>query len=124
MAGFVDRLGKPRAIGLGLAVNSLAALLLPFVGQTKFGALAGLFFFYLSFEFTIVSAIPLMTEILPNARTTMMAFNVVALSMGRAIGAFLAPRLYGAGFFAVAAGAVLFNLVAFYAVYRLGKEHG
>jgi predicted MFS family arabinose efflux permease len=123
VAAFVDRLGKLRAIGLGLAVNSLAALALPWIGQTEFGALIGLFLFYLSFEFIIVSTLPLMTELLPSARATLMAFNVAALSFGRAIGAFLAPHLYGLGFLAVALGAVCFNLLALLAVSRLRKEH-
>jgi MFS transporter, DHA1 family, inner membrane transport protein len=122
VAAFVDRLGKPRAVALGLAVNSLAALALPFIGRTEAGALVGLFFFYISFEFTLVSSIPLMTEILPSARATMMAFNIAAISLGRAIGAFLAPRLYGLSFLAVAIGAIAFNLVALFAVNRLGKE--
>jgi predicted MFS family arabinose efflux permease len=123
VAGFVDRLGKIRAIALGLIVNSLAALALPWLGRSEFGALAGLFFFYISFEFTIVSSLPLMTELLPSARATLMAFNVAALSFGRAIGAFLAPRLYGLGFLAVALGAIGFNLLALLAVSRLGKGH-
>lgn len=121
VAAFVDRLGKTRAVMLGLAVNSLAAVLLPLVGRTEAGALAGLFLFYLSFEFTLVSSIPLMTEILPQARATLMACNVAALSLGRALGAFLGPRLYPLGFAAVAAGAVLFNLIALLAVRRVQR---
>lgn len=121
VAGFVDRIGKPRAIAIGLTINSLAALALPFIGRTEAGALVGLFFFYLSFEFTIVSSIPLMTELLPSARATLMAFNVAAMSLGRALGAFLAPRLYGLGFLMVALGAIVFNLLALLAVSRLKK---
>ncbi len=123
VAGFVDRLGKLRAIALGLVVNSLASMALPWLGRTEPGALAGLFLFYLSFEFTIVSSLPLMTELLPSARATLMAFNVVALSFGRAVGAILAPRLYGLGFLAVALGAAGFNLLALISVFRLRKEH-
>ena len=93
VAAFVDRLGKPRAIGLGLAANCLAALALLFLGRTQAGALVGLFFFYITFEFTLVSIIPLMTELLPSARATLMAFNMAALSLGRALGDLLAPRL-------------------------------
>jgi predicted MFS family arabinose efflux permease len=121
VALFVDRLGKLRAIALGLAVNSLASLALPWIGRTEFGALVGLFLFYISFEFTIVSSLPLMTELLPSARATLMAFNVSALSLGRAIGAFLAPRLYSLGFLVVALGAVGFNLLALIAVARLRR---
>ena len=121
VARFVDKLGKPRAVALGLTGNTLAALLLPWLGQSTLGALAGLFFFYITFEFTLVSSIPMMTEVLPNARATMMAFNVAALSLGRALGAPLAPFLYEFGFPAVAAGAVVFNAFAILALRRMQK---
>jgi predicted MFS family arabinose efflux permease len=123
VAAFVDRIGKVRAVALGLAVNSLAALALPFIGRTEAGALIGLFLFYISFEFTLVSSIPLMTEILPSARATLMAFNVAFISLGRAIGALMAPRLYHLGFLEVALGAAVFNLLALLAVRQLGKLH-
>jgi predicted MFS family arabinose efflux permease len=123
VAAFVDRLGKLRSVTLGLVVNSLSALALPWLGRTVIGALVGLFLFYISFEFTIVSFLPVMTELLPSARATLMAFTVASFSLGRAIGAFLAPRLYNLGFLAVALGAIGFNLLAFLAVSRLRKEH-
>ncbi len=119
VAAFVDRLGKPRAIGLGLAANCLAALALFFLGRTEAGALVGLFFFYITFEFTLVSIIPLMTELLPSARATLMAFNVAALSLGRALGDLLAPRLYGLGFWFIVLGAVGFNLLALVALRKV-----
>ncbi|MBE3118369.1 MAG: MFS transporter [Candidatus Atribacteria bacterium] len=119
VAAFVDRLGKVRAIGLGLAANCLAALALLFLGRTQAGALVGLFFFYLTFEFTLVSIIPLMTELLPSARATLMAFNVAALSLGRALGDLLAPRLYGLGFWFIVLGAVGFNLLALAALRKV-----
>ncbi|MCX6036884.1 MAG: MFS transporter [Chloroflexi bacterium] len=119
VAAFVDRLGKPRAIGLGLAANCLAALALLFLGRTEAGALVGLFFFYITFEFTLVSIIPLMTELLPSARATLMAFNVAALSLGRALGDLLAPRLYGLGFWFIVLGAVGFNLLALAALRKV-----
>ena len=112
VVAFVDRLGKPRAIGLGLAGNCLAALVLYFLGRSQVGALAGLFFFFITFEFTLVSLIPMMTELLPSARATLMAFNVASLALGRAVGDLLAPRLYGMGFLYVVLGAVAFNLLA------------
>jgi predicted MFS family arabinose efflux permease len=121
VARFADQFGKPRAVALGLMGNICAALLLPWLGRSTLGALAGLFFFYITFEFTLVSSIPMMTEVLPNARATMMAFNVAALSLGRALGAPLAPFLYGFGFPAVAAGAVVFNLFAVLALRRMQK---
>ena len=119
VVAFVDRLGKPRAVALGLAANSLAALLLPLAGRTEAGALAGLFLFYLSFEFTIVSTIPMMTEVLPGARATVMAFSVAGMMSGRAVGAPLATFLFTFGFPVVTAGAVVFNLFAYLALRRM-----
>ncbi|MEZ0395067.1 MAG: MFS transporter [Anaerolineales bacterium] len=116
VALFVDRIGKPRAVAMGLVLNCLAALVLPLMGRSEAGALAGLFLFYLTFEFTLVSCIPLMTEILPQARATLMAFNVAALSLGRALGALTGPWLYRLGFWLVVGGALLFNLLALLAL--------
>jgi len=115
----VDRLGKTRAIALGLLANCLAAVALPLLARGQTGALAGLFFFYVSFEFTLVSLIPLMTEILPKARATLMAFNVAGLSLGRALGAPLATFLYGFSFPLVVAGSIAFNLLALLALGRV-----
>ena len=123
VALFSDRLGKVRATGLGLAVNCLAALLLPILGRTEFGALAGLFLFYISYEFTLVSQIPLMSEILPTARATTLSFNAAAHSLGRALGALSAPILYALGFSSVAGAAIVVNLLALTAVWYVGKIH-
>jgi len=119
VAAFVDRLGKPRAVALGLGANSLAALLLPVAGRTGAGAVAGLFLFYISFEFAIVSAIPMMTEVMPGARATVMAFSVAAMMLGRAMGAPLATLLFGFGFPVVTAAAVVFNLLGCLALRRM-----
>ncbi len=64
---------------------------------------------------------PLMTELLPPARATVMALNVASLSLGRALGALVGPQLYNWGFFAVTLGAVCFNLAGLLALHRLGQ---
>lgn len=122
VALFTDRLGKPRAIAIGLVANSLAALSLPVVGRSEAGALAGLFFFYLTFEFTLVSLIPMMTEVQPAARTTMMAFNIATYSLGRALGDALGTSLYALSFFWVLAAAAGFNVLALWAIWKLRKN--
>jgi predicted MFS family arabinose efflux permease len=114
-----DRLGKPRSIAVGLILNSLAVFTLPLFGHSLGGALIGLFMFYITFEFAVVSAIPLMTEILPSARATLMAANVASFSLGRALGALLAPPLYSWGILGSGIAAVLFNLLALLALYSL-----
>lgn len=108
-----DRLGKPRALTLGLIGNILASLLLPVVGRTEIGALVGLFLFYITFEYVLVSHIPLMTEVMPNARATVLSFNVTGHSLGRMIGALVATFVYERfGFFPVTLIAILFNMFA------------
>ncbi|MGD0613206.1 MAG: MFS transporter [Anaerolineales bacterium] len=119
VATIVDRLGKPLSVAVGLCVNSVAALIIPILGRTEAGALAALFFFYISFEFTMVSCMSMMTEVLPGARATLMAFNVAFISLGRAIGAPLSTLLYHYGFSFATAGAVTFNLLALLALYRM-----
>jgi MFS transporter, DHA1 family, inner membrane transport protein len=109
---FTDRLGKPRAVGFGILLNCLAVIALPIVGQSLPGAITGLFFFYITFEFTLVSTIPLMTELLPTARATLMATNVAGLSLGRAVGALLATRLYSDGIFFNSLASLFLNLTA------------
>ncbi len=123
VALFVDRIGKVRATGLGIAVNCVAALLLPVIGRTEAGALIGLFLFYISFEVTIVSQIPLMSEVMPRARATTLSFNAAAHSLGRALGALSAPLLYALGFGAVTGAAIVVNLLALVAVWYVARHH-
>ena len=118
-----DRLGKPRALVLGLIGNIIAALLLPVVGRTAVGALAGLFLFYITFEYVLVSHIPLMTEVMPNARATLLSFNVMGHSLGRAIGALIATFIYERfGFLPVTLIAILINLFALLALGELTQK--
>lgn len=121
VAATVDRLGKTKALSIGLCGSAAAALLLPLAGRTTATALAGLTLFYLAFEYTVVSIIPIMSEILPQARATLLAFNAAAFSLGRAAGSFVSPRLYGLGFPAVALAAVGLNVVAFLFLLRLRR---
>ncbi len=112
VSSLTDRLGKTRAVVGGMILNSLAALILPVLGQNMAGAFVGLFLFYLTFEYAVVSFIPLMTEVLPTARTTFMALNFSALLLGRALGAVLAPPIFFYGIAASALTVVTINLAA------------
>jgi predicted MFS family arabinose efflux permease len=113
----VDRLGKPRAVQLGLFLNCLAALLFPLLGHQLWGALVALFLFYLTFEFELVCSLPLMTEVLPSARGTLMAANVAALALGRSIGALVGAPLYEHwGIYANAVLAIALNLLGVWAL--------
>jgi len=94
VSGFSDRIGKVRSVRIGLVCSGLAALALPWLGGNLPGALVGLVGIYISFEFTIVSSIPLISEILPDARATLLAVYIAGLSLGRSMGDLLAPQLY------------------------------
>jgi len=118
---FTDRLGKPRAISLGVLFNILAAISLPLLAATLPGALLGLFLFYITFEFTVVSSIPMMTEILPSARATMMAASVAGISLGRAFGALVATPIYSQGILANCLAASALNLLALASLYYLSR---
>ena len=120
-----DRLGKPLALTLGLIGNAAASLLLPFIGTTQTGALIGLFLFYITFEYVMVSHIPLMTELVPSARVTVLSLNVTGHAVGRALGALLAGFIYqNYGFLFVALGAVIFNVLGLTALYIIQKSNG
>lgn len=93
----VDRLGKMSSYRIGITLNTLAVLSLPFLGVSLSGALAGLFFTFLTFEFCIVSIIPLMTEMLPTARATYMAVFIASIFMGRALTDLIALPIFIAG---------------------------
>jgi predicted MFS family arabinose efflux permease len=123
----VDRLGKPRAVATGLIMNSLAALALPLLGRSLSGALIGLFLFYLAFEYSIVSCMPLISEVMPTARATFMATFIASTSLGRALCSLAAPYLYQLGrpaqgkteLWGVVLAAVALNIVALWALRRI-----
>lgn len=121
VGGLTDRLGKVRSVGLGLILNGVAALLLPFLGKNLAGAFSGLFLFYITFEFTIVSILPLMSEVLPTARATLMATNIAGFSAGRALGASLAAQVFAWGILGNALVCMVFNLLALLALQVLKR---
>jgi DHA1 family inner membrane transport protein len=113
-----DKMGKAVAIRIGVIGNILSALALVLLGQWQWGAILALFLFYLSFEFMLVSSLPLISEVIPQARATLMAANIMFFSLGRALGAVGAPWLYGVGFWVNVAVAVALNLVALWLLGR------
>ena len=107
-----DRIGRKRSIWLGMIFIALVAAALPFIGQNRVGAYAGLFLFYLAFEFAFVAAQPLLTNLVPEARATMMGVNKTALSLGRMAGNLAAPFLFTIGFWANCVAAIVFVILA------------
>jgi predicted MFS family arabinose efflux permease len=110
---FTDRIGKRRAVFIGLAISAIAfALLVPARASMGLG-LAFLAIALFGFEFTIVSSIPLASELVPSARARYLAWMVVAMSLARGIGAAVGPNLFDAfGLPGPAIAAVAADIVA------------
>ncbi len=123
-AWLVDRLGKERAIAMGLISNAALVAILPWLaGLGVGGAIAGLCFFFMTYEITVVSSLPLMSEVLPQERATMMGINIAANSLGRALGALIAPLIFAFGFRVSTLATVAFNLLALLALSRIRLQH-
>ena len=87
IALLADRIGLTRAAVGGIALTAAAYLLLPLAARTLPLALFALFVVFLAFEFTVVTAVGLITEVLPEARGTMMGAFAATASTGRMLGA-------------------------------------
>ena len=110
---FTDRIGKRRAVGAGMVVAAIGfgslALLGDRYGLCMVVLLAGIG----GFEFTVVSSIPLSTEVRRTGRAKYVSWMIVATSIGKAGGAAVAAPLFGA--WGIEANAILAagaNLVA------------
>jgi predicted MFS family arabinose efflux permease len=116
---FADKFGKRRLVMLGVAGNILACVLLPWTNSSLNAALLGLFFFYLTFELSVVASIPLATELSPNSRAMYMTVLVVAVTLGRAIFTPIAPVLFDSGLLVNCLVAAGLNILAFTVVWKL-----
>lgn len=89
MSLFSDRIGLRRSVLAGAFCSALAYLILPFLDGDLPRVLGGLFIVFFFFEFTVVTAMCLTTELVPELRaSTLSAFYAIA-GLGRVIGAFL-----------------------------------
>lgn len=110
---FTDRIGKRRAVLIGLTISAIGfALLVPARNDMALG-LAILAVALFGFEFTIVSSIPLASELVPSARARYLAWMVVAMSLARGLGAAAGPNLFDSfGLPGPAIAAVVADVVA------------
>jgi predicted MFS family arabinose efflux permease len=110
---FADRIGPKRSVAAGLVVSIVGfAALVPASGSLAPG-LAVLALGFFGFELTIVSSLPLATEVAPESRAGYLALFTVAFSLARAAGAAAGPALFGwGGLPANAIASVIANLGA------------
>ena len=96
-ASLADRLGLWRSLIIGLILSGASYGALSYLGHTLPMALVGLFMVFLTFEFTVVTALSLSTELVPAARATMMSGFFAAAGIGRVAGALLGGHVWTAG---------------------------
>lgn len=105
---FIDRVGKRRGVAAGLLAMTLTMAALPFLGGSLGLATIGMFAFTLSFEFTIVSNIGLMSEQVPRARGTVLSLGAMAVGISRTFSGYASVVLFERG--GMAATAILATL--------------
>ena len=114
---FTDRLGPQRATFCGICLVIAAYLLLPLIGRTLPLAMAGMFFIFFFFEFTIVSSFSLSSELIPEARATMLAGFYATSGVGRMIGVLVGVSLWQlAGVRGVAWFAAFFTVLGLFSL--------
>lgn len=96
-AGWVDRIGKRRAVLGGLALNAISLLLLPRLTGSLLAALSGLLLVYITYDFSIVSTLPLISELVTHSRAALLALNVAAMAVARLISSLIAAPLWESG---------------------------
>lgn len=92
--GFVDRVGKRRAVAISYAAAALLMAALPLTAGNWLLFLPVFALLYVALEFAIVATITLTSTVAPQARGTMMAIKIVIASSSRALAAALASGLW------------------------------
>jgi predicted MFS family arabinose efflux permease len=93
----VDRFGKRPVVITAATLAALAYAALPFLGTTLGGALRAIALAFFLFELAIVGGIPLLTELVPAARSLVMSTAVAGAALGRLAGSWLGPIIYVRG---------------------------
>jgi predicted MFS family arabinose efflux permease len=112
VAAFADKLGKRRMVLVATLLAALAYAGLPFLSGSVWLALGGIFLVYLGFETGIVANIPILTELVPEARSTVISTSGMLHSVGRTAGALLGAWLFSFSFVWVGLFAALVNVLA------------
>lgn len=112
VAAFADTLGKRRMVLVATSLAALAYAALPFLSGNLWLALGGIFLVYLGFETGIVANIPILTELVPEARSTVISTSGTLHSIARMTGALLGVWLFSFDFMWVGLFAALVNVLA------------
>jgi predicted MFS family arabinose efflux permease len=94
-ATITDRLGKRRSVLVGILGLAASLVALPWLsGFGLTAALIGVALMMLTFEFGVVSLLPLATELTPEARASLLALTLTAFGLARILGASIGGWLW------------------------------
>ncbi len=123
-SGLADRLGKRRSVTAGGLVLAAAMTVMALVPEPPLAlGLALLSLAFLGYEFGFVSSLPLIAELDPAARSTIIGFVLGGATFFRAVGSPLGTWLYNTGAWSRAmTGATLGTLVGIVILLAMVKE--
>jgi MFS transporter, DHA1 family, inner membrane transport protein len=97
VAAIGDRLGLRRSVLVALLVSAAAYAALGLVGSRLAAAVAVVVVWFVAYEITIVSTVPLATELGGPGRDRLLGLLAATFAIGRAAAALVVPRVYEAG---------------------------
>jgi predicted MFS family arabinose efflux permease len=119
----IARLGAKRSVAIGLVFSALTAIVIPWIGSFGlWGAELGLFLFNLAFQIPFIAYAPLLTEVLPFARASLLGATLASVGVGRMLGALAAPYLFVWGFEYNAFLSMLLFLVALLSLNKIKTQ--
>ena len=119
VVAFVDRIGKRKALLVGLLFNAVFFLVLPFTLKALPLAMAGLAAVALTSEFSIVTSIPLLSGLAERSGGLVMSVRTALMWGMVIIASLVAPRLWDAfGLWAVAICSALAAALAALLIWR------
>ena len=89
-----DKWGKERSVAFGAMLIVPAGLLLNFGSHNFIIGIIAVFIYFLGFEFSVVSLLPLATSLVPNSPGTGLGWVLGAGTLGRAVIAIAATHLF------------------------------
>lgn len=116
----IIKVGSKRTVAIGLVFSAITAISIPWIGRFGlWGAEVGLFLFNLAFQIPFIAYAPLLTEVLPLARASLLGATLASVGVGRMLGALVAPFLFGWGFEYNALMAMILFLVSLFTLSRI-----
>ena len=119
----VDRFGKRPVVMLSGVLTAVMFLIIPFSTGSLTAAMAALIGIFFFFEIAVVGAIPLLTELVPEARGAVMSMSFGAMAAGRTIGSIVGPLVWArAGLLGNSILSAIMMLLAVVVLYRWLRE--